>query len=83
MISVDVYDGRIRLNGKCPKNRIVNTPDGEPELNYLCPGSRMFYKHTEPCFEFMANELQNKRLPSNVKKWALSRPQGNRNACSA
>jgi len=62
-------------NGECPKNRIVNTPDGEPGLNYLCPGFRMFYKHAFPYFDFMANELRNKRLPSNVKKWALSRPR--------
>ena len=61
-------------NGECPKNRIVFAPDGEPGLNYLCPGFRMFYKHTEPYFDFMANELKHKRLPANVKKWALSRP---------
>lgn len=64
-------------NGECPKNRIVQTPDGEPGLNYLCPGFKMFYKHTEPFFEFMANELQHKRLPANVKKWAQNRPVGN------
>ncbi len=63
-------------NGECPKNRIVNTPDGEPGLNYLCPGFKRFYKHTEPYFDFMANELQQKRMPANVKKWALTRPSG-------
>ena len=60
-------------NGECPKNRIVKTPDGEPGLNYLCPGFKIFYKHTEPYFDFMANELHNKRLPSNVKTWAVNR----------
>jgi uncharacterized protein len=63
-------------NGECPKNRIINTPDGEPGLNYLCAGFKMFFKHTEPYFDFMANELQHKRLPANVKKWALGRPLG-------
>jgi len=63
-------------NGECPKNRIVKTPDGEPGLNYLCPGFKMFYKYSEPYFEFMANELQHKRLPANVKKWALNRHLG-------
>ncbi|MCX6286473.1 MAG: anaerobic sulfatase-maturation protein [Bacteroidetes bacterium] len=60
-------------NGECPKNRIINTPDGEPGLNYLCPGFKKFFKHTRPYFEFMANELQHKRPPSNVKKWASAR----------
>jgi uncharacterized protein len=60
-------------NGECPKNRIVKTPGGEPGLNYLCTGFRLFYKHTEPYFDFMANELHHKRMPANVKQWALSR----------
>ena len=63
-------------NGECPKNRIINTPDGDPGLNYLCAGFKKFYKHSRPYFEFMANELRNHRLPSNVKKWALARQPG-------
>jgi uncharacterized protein len=53
--------------GECPKNRIVNTPEGEPGLNYLCSGFKKFYRHVEPYFEFMAKELQQGRPPSNVK----------------
>jgi uncharacterized protein len=63
-------------NGECPKNRIAQTPDGEPGLNYLCPGFKLFYKHTEPYFEFMANELHHQRLPANVMKCAIGRPMG-------
>jgi uncharacterized protein len=59
--------------GECPKNRIINTPDGEPGLNYLCAGFKKFYTHVEPFFDFMANEIRNERAVSNVRQWAVSK----------
>jgi uncharacterized protein len=59
-------------HGECPKTRIIYVPDGEPGLNYQCAGFKKFYRHTEPYFNFMANELMNKRSPANVKNWAAN-----------
>jgi len=41
----DVLD---MCNGGCPKDRIIDTPDGEPGLNYLCAGYKRFFSHCRP-----------------------------------
>ncbi|BFG73880.1 anaerobic sulfatase maturase [Paraburkholderia terrae] len=43
--------------GECPKNRLVRTPDGEPGLNYLCPGIRQFHAHAGPRLRQIARSL--------------------------
>ncbi len=53
-------------NGECPKNRFTVTADGEPGLNYLCEGYYRFFEHVAPYMDFMKNELDNQRPPSNV-----------------
>lgn len=52
--------------GECPKNRIIQTADGESGLNYLCKGYYKFFKHVAPYMDFMKKELLNKRPPSNI-----------------
>jgi len=43
--------------GECPKNRLLRTPDGEPGLNYLCPGLKRFFMHARPAADRMAKAL--------------------------
>ncbi|HEY1808344.1 MAG TPA: anaerobic sulfatase-maturation protein [Acidobacteriaceae bacterium] len=62
-------DVRFACNGECPKHRFLETPDGEPGLNYLCAGYKQFFHHVDPFMKFMAGELKNGRPPANVMSW--------------
>ena len=50
-LSCEVRD---MCNGACPKDRFILTPDGEPGLNYLCEGYKMFFNHCKPFVEQVA-----------------------------
>jgi uncharacterized protein len=59
---------RFACNGGCPKDRILETPDGEPGLNYLCEGYKAFFTHIDEAMKFMAAELRAGRAPANVMR---------------
>ncbi len=56
----------LACRGECPKNRLIQTPQGENGLNYLCAGYRMFYAHAASFLEAMAEEVRNGRPAANV-----------------
>ena len=64
---------RFACNGECPKHRFLRTPEGEPGLNYLCAGYKLFFQHIDPYMRFMAEELSRAQPPANVMAWARER----------
>lgn len=57
---------RFACHGGCPKNRFVQTPDGEPGLNYLCAGYKAFFNHVDRPMKMMAALLQQHRPPAEI-----------------
>jgi uncharacterized protein len=53
-------------NGGCPKNRFARTPDGEPGLNYLCPGYKRFFTHVGPAMEWVTEALRRRQPPAGI-----------------
>lgn len=53
-------------NGGCPRNRFVDTPTGEPGLNYLCSAYKMFFSHIDPAMSLMSRLLRQNRAPSEI-----------------
>jgi uncharacterized protein len=51
-------DVKFACNGECPKNRFTLTPDGDPGLNYLCAGYKMFFSHIDPTMRMMSDLLR-------------------------
>lgn len=49
---------RFACNGGCPKNRFIETPDGESGLNYLCAGYKAFFTHIDRPMRMMADLLR-------------------------
>lgn len=57
---------KFACNGECPRNRFIQTPDGEPGLNYLCAGYKAFFKHIDRPMKLMVDLLLEGREAPNV-----------------
>jgi uncharacterized protein len=57
---------RFVCHGGCPKNRFIETPDGEPGLNYLCAGYKAFFTHINRPMQIMASLLRQNRAPAEI-----------------
>ncbi|MBK8021254.1 MAG: anaerobic sulfatase maturase [Chloroflexi bacterium] len=64
---------RFICNGGCPKDRFIETPTGEPGLNFLCAGFKAFFTHIDPPMRFMAQQLAQRQAPANVMLFMLQR----------
>jgi len=73
---------RFVCHGGCPKNRFIETPDGEAGLNYLCAGYKAFFTHIDRHMRIMTSLLRANRAPAEIMQlearleaaYARSRP---------
>jgi uncharacterized protein len=59
-------DVRFACNGGCPKDRFIETPDGEPGLNYLCEGFQTFFRHVDAPMKRMAELISQGRFADEI-----------------
>jgi uncharacterized protein len=59
-------------NGGCPKDRFVESRDGEPGHNYLCEGLYRFFAHTRPAMRYMGDLFSLGHPPAGVMQWVAN-----------
>jgi uncharacterized protein len=55
-------------HGECPKNRLLSSPDGEPGLNWLCKGLKIFFDHVDGPMRIMADLLRRGQYADTIMK---------------
>jgi uncharacterized protein len=60
---------RFACHGGCPKDRFIETPEGEPGLNYLCAGYKAFFGHVDRPMRMMSDLLHRDRAPAELIAW--------------
>ena len=56
--------------GECPKNRFIRTPEGEPNLNYLCAGLKRYFTHIDPHIQKIVRDLGHEPVEG-VPRWEV------------
>jgi len=64
---------RSMCHGECPKNRFLQTPDGEEGLNYLCAGYKRFFNHCKPFVSQVAAQWKKQNLKQNNFTFSLKK----------
>jgi len=64
---------RFACHGECPKNRFIQTPDGEDGLNYLCAAYKAFFTHIDEPMKIMAGLLSRGRFADEIMQ--ISEPE--------
>ncbi|MGE8081686.1 anaerobic sulfatase maturase [Peribacillus loiseleuriae] len=57
---------RFACHGECPKHRFLQTPDGEPGLNYLCAGYKKYFHHIHKYMKVMVQLIEHGLPASDV-----------------
>jgi uncharacterized protein len=84
-LSQQCLDCEVRsvCNGGCPKNRLLISDEGTPQLNYLCSGYKSFFMHIDGPMRMMVEELRNRRAPANVMQAINAEDLGQEKAFAA
>lgn len=56
-------------HGECPKHRFEYAKNGEPYMNVLCEGYKMFFRHTDPYMRYMKTLIEKGEPASGVMDW--------------
>lgn len=52
--------------GECPRNRFIDTPDGEAGLNHLCAGYKAFFTHIDKPMKTMGALFRQGRFADEI-----------------
>jgi uncharacterized protein len=64
-----VCEVKFACHGGCPKDRFIAAPDGEPGLNYLCAGYKLFFRHIDRPMRMMADLIRRGRYADEIMGW--------------